>query len=537
MVASSFGATGLQSQSQTTATTLTLPYVNAMDALNGIGDATTSGSTMPNLTADHITALGFIKEASTLASAGGMIKFSTGSTSGSMTTYPVATGTAKAIKISFDATAWAQTSTSKPSAVKITYGSQTKTISIAHKEKLGFPVEASDMVNYSETFTAIAEPTPITFEALANTDRRFFMDNLAIEESAAVVETTTAEPILPSDDTFYESMTITIASGTLGATIRYTVDGTDPSTTVGTLYTAPFQITETTTVKAIAYKDGLAPSEIASETYTKGVITDVPNIAGLRAGTAGKVYRVTGEAVVTMASVNNGKVTMHIQDATGAIVVYDDDSTLGITYKEGDGITGICGELTVYNEMLELEPELPGSAPTSTGNVVTPVAIKLDELSKYPAQLVKLSEVTIGGTGNFVISKSYNLNGATNPVLRTQYPDVDYIGKPIPTVPVNLIGVVINYKSTQQIVPRSEADIQIISGIGTVNTEKHSIYVQNGKLMVSAPAGEKIEVYSVMGQKITTRIANAHVTEIDGIDVPQMVIVRVGNKTKKVIIK
>ena len=59
---------------------------------------------------------------------------------------------------------------------------------------------------------------------------------------------------------------VTISSATDGATIYYTIDGTDPTTssTQGTSVT----ITAATTIKAIAVKDGMANSEIATATYT-----------------------------------------------------------------------------------------------------------------------------------------------------------------------------------------------------------------------------------------------------------------------------
>lgn len=64
-------------------------------------------------------------------------------------------------------------------------------------------------------------------------------------------------------------VTITAASPA-GAAIRYTTDGTtEPTSSVGTLYSAPFTLTEQTTIKAIAYKDGYDPSEVTTVTFNK----------------------------------------------------------------------------------------------------------------------------------------------------------------------------------------------------------------------------------------------------------------------------
>jgi uncharacterized lipoprotein NlpE involved in copper resistance len=61
--------------------------------------------------------------------------------------------------------------------------------------------------------------------------------------------------------------TITLSSSTGGATIRYTIDGSTPSST-STVYSGPITITGPTTIKAIAYKDGMTASEILTAAYT-----------------------------------------------------------------------------------------------------------------------------------------------------------------------------------------------------------------------------------------------------------------------------
>ncbi len=66
-----------------------------------------------------------------------------------------------------------------------------------------------------------------------------------------------------------ESKTIAISTTTEGATIYYTIDGTTP-TTNSQQYINPIQITESKTIKAIAVKEGLEDSEIATQLYSIG---------------------------------------------------------------------------------------------------------------------------------------------------------------------------------------------------------------------------------------------------------------------------
>jgi len=60
---------------------------------------------------------------------------------------------------------------------------------------------------------------------------------------------------------------LSITCSTPDVTIRYTVNGTAPATTNGFTYTSPIRITNTTVVRAFAYKANLLPSDIDAQTY------------------------------------------------------------------------------------------------------------------------------------------------------------------------------------------------------------------------------------------------------------------------------
>ena len=84
--------------------------------------------------------------------------------------------------------------------------------------------------------------------------------------SGSVSQGVTA-PTFSGNTQFTESTQVSM-SGPSGAEIRYTTDGSQP-TAQSTLYSGPLTLTETTTVKAIAIKDGQS-SAVTSRTYTKG---------------------------------------------------------------------------------------------------------------------------------------------------------------------------------------------------------------------------------------------------------------------------
>ncbi|MBE6260566.1 MAG: hypothetical protein E7107_07030 [Prevotella sp.] len=80
-------------------------------------------------------------------------------------------------------------------------------------------------------------------------------------------QNTVAAPTISGTTPFEETSQVSI-SGPDGATIYYSENGDDPDAN-DTLYTQPFTIDETTTIKAIAIKDGVS-SQVTSKVFTKG---------------------------------------------------------------------------------------------------------------------------------------------------------------------------------------------------------------------------------------------------------------------------
>ena len=112
---------------------------------------------------------------------------------------------------------------------------------------------------------ALAEDTELTFTATGG--KRFVVWGVTSEEGGGT-PTVVRPSITPDGGNFVDSQEVSISCTTPGAAIYYTTNGNDP-TTSSTLYTAPFTITATTTVKAFAVKSGYENSNIASAVFTK----------------------------------------------------------------------------------------------------------------------------------------------------------------------------------------------------------------------------------------------------------------------------
>lgn len=85
----------------------------------------------------------------------------------------------------------------------------------------------------------------------------------------ATVATPTFNP--PNSTSFADSLDVAISTTTDGAAIRYTLDGSTPTSSSGTIYVSgtPVLLTATTTLQAIACKTGMTDSTVASATFTK----------------------------------------------------------------------------------------------------------------------------------------------------------------------------------------------------------------------------------------------------------------------------
>ena len=94
------------------------------------------------------------------------------------------------------------------------------------------------------------------------------------DASAGVTPVAPAAPILPESTTFEGSMMVEITGIAADAKVYYTTDDSDPATSDTRVeYTEPFEITATTTVKAVAVNE-VGASEPATATYTLFVVEE-----------------------------------------------------------------------------------------------------------------------------------------------------------------------------------------------------------------------------------------------------------------------
>ena len=111
---------------------------------------------------------------------------------------------------------------------------------------------------------------PVTISANATLEAIAYANGLtASPVSSSVYTIQCAVPsFTPAAGEYGAAQTVTISTATGGAAIRYTTNGTTPSSTVGTLYSSAVSISGSCTLQAIAYATGMASSNVNSGLYT-----------------------------------------------------------------------------------------------------------------------------------------------------------------------------------------------------------------------------------------------------------------------------
>ena len=149
-------------------------------------------------------------------------------------------------------------------------------------------------------------------------------ETITITKKVTKVETPTFSP---AGGTYNAAQNVTISCATDGATIYYTTDGNDP-TTSSTQYTGAIAVNATTTLKAIAAKDGMDNSEVAEATYT----IELPQ--------TGRLYIKVGDGAYSEMDASDGNFTWQGDINNDQIIKFSSNGTDDIEYhlaSSGDG--------------------------------------------------------------------------------------------------------------------------------------------------------------------------------------------------------
>ena len=354
-------------------------------------------------------------------------------------------------------------------------------------------LSTTQFTNFNLPFSGGTSSTTVKFKSYQATKARFFIDNIIITSQPAGPDITgpVISNVVPDNNsltvTFNEELDQTSAETTTNYTLNnnITVTAASLNGSVVTLTVSP-ALTEGNTYTLIVNNvedivgNVMNPDTI---TFTYGVDPQfqVANIAELRAkwtdeldinGThfGNDVYKLTGHVIIT--GINESyRHQIFIQDATGAIVIDDQNGLITSALESGDEITNIYGKLSDYYGLLQFAVAEPyNEAAISIYNDVTPLTVTLPELQNvaymnaHQCELLRMEGVVINPltASTFENGKKYTLtqNGQTGNGLWTHFYNVEGItGSPIPTSAVNLTGVNKISYGEYFLIPRVGADL------------------------------------------------------------------------------
>lgn len=269
-----------------------------------------------------------------------------------------------------------------------------------------------------------------------------YFDNIGLHkmEGGADVETKVSpvtSSVTASEVT--KGTKVALATATEDAAIYFTLDKTEPSA-ASTQYSEPITINADTTIKAIAVKDGLENSEVATFVYT---VTQPKTIEEVRKMNIGDQALTTG--IVTAMLGKN----VYIQDETAGIVLYGSN----LNVQPGDEVLA-SGKVAEYNSLLELE--VTASDVKVLGQKEIPAAKELTaaELQEeYEGMLVKVNKVAVEeyAGGNYIARDANGDKFELRPD-NSEWLELD-------TAYESITGVLGAYRGSYQLIPRTEADI------------------------------------------------------------------------------
>lgn len=214
-----------------------------------------------------------------------------------------------------------------------------------------------------------------------STERALYVKTITVDyEDAATELSAPVVQVSQSAEINFDPILVTITAD--DASIYYTLDGTTP-TAESTLYTAPFQLTQNATIKAVAVKGTTVSPVSDAITLTFGrSVADIAAFIALADDPdfdATTFVRIESDVVATFYNRKN----LFVQDATGSLLLNDTYSRYtDRDINNGDIIAGgFYGRVSATTPLKQMT-HLNGITDIAAGQPVAPIEIKVADISE-----------------------------------------------------------------------------------------------------------------------------------------------------------
>ena len=220
--------------------------------------------------------------------------------------------------------------------------------------------------------------------------------NIFSGEYVIIYETVATPIAIPASGTYMGSVLVALNSGTQNATIRYTLDGSDPVTS-SAIYNSPIFIDHNLILKARAYKSGMLDSNIFSGNYTIIYHTVATPIANPGTGSYANVV------IVSLSTITSGATIRYTRDGSTPTITSPIYSS-PININETTNTNPVILKAKAYKS--GMNPSLVSTNTyTITSRVETPIS--RPSPGTYTGEvIVKLSTYTFGATIRYTLDGS-----------------------------------------------------------------------------------------------------------------------------------
>ncbi len=169
-----------------------------------------------------------------------------------------------------------------------------------------------------------------------------------------------------------------------------------------------------------------------------------------------------GTTVTVRGIVTNGDelgTIRYLQDGTGGLAAYSSSMS---NVQRGDSVE-VTGVVAPYNNLFEITPVNSFSVITSGNPVPAPKLLTMAQgyVEAYEGQLVRFNNSTFISTGNFqTASANYDATDGSLVSAEVRINSTSNIaGTPIPGGAIDIIGIMSQFQSTYQLLPRDLSDL------------------------------------------------------------------------------